>query len=55
MLVSQNHPLVERFSRQDDTWFLSDAQGLASSIALPSIDCTLGLAEGYANLTLEED
>lgn len=55
VLVSQNYPLIERFSRQDDSWVLTDAPGLASSIELPSIDGTLRLADVYAKVKFEEN
>jgi Uma2 family endonuclease len=48
LLVSQDEPLVERFSRnRDDTWTRSVARGLGASLELPSIGVTLPLTEVY--------
>jgi Uma2 family endonuclease len=48
VLVSQTKPFVEHFRRQaDDTWNLSEAVGLDAAVAIPSISCTLKLADVY--------
>jgi len=51
VLVAQDKARVECFSRGDDeTWVLSQADGLAASIRLPSVDLTLKLAEIYEQI-----
>ncbi len=49
VLIAQDAPLVEHFARQDDgTWRFAAASGLDASVHLPSIGCTLALADIYA-------
>jgi Uma2 family endonuclease len=48
LLVSQDSPRLERFSRNpDDTWTLTVVSGLDQSLELPSIGVMLSLAEVY--------
>jgi Uma2 family endonuclease len=48
VLVSQVKPLVEQFTRNGDgKWTYVAAEGLESSLALPSIGCTLNLSAVY--------
>lgn len=48
LLVSQEAPLVEQYVSGDDgKWTLTTAAGLESSLALPSIECTLNLGAVY--------
>jgi Uma2 family endonuclease len=48
VLVSQDKPLVEQFVRNGDgKWTYMAAEGLESSLALPSIECTLSLSAVY--------
>lgn len=55
LLVSQDKPLVEQYVRQDDgSWKFTAAEGLEASLWLPSLGCTLFLAEVYDRVTLEE-
>lgn len=52
VMVSQQEPLIERYLRQPNgDWLPSMAQGLDASITLPSIDCTLALADVYRRIT----
>ena len=56
LLIAQDSPRIERFLRQDDnTWNLADATGLDASIELPSIGCTLVLADVYEKVTFPVD
>lgn len=56
VLVSQEEPLVEVYTRQDDgTWKLAIAKGLETSITVPSIDIPLRLADLYARVRFEND
>lgn len=47
LLVSQDEPRIEHYTRHDHQWILSDIYGLKSSLTLTSISCTLPLAEVY--------
>lgn len=48
VLVAQDKPLVEQFVKNGDgTWKYRTAEGLESSLALPSIECTLNLSAVY--------
>lgn len=48
LLVSQHQVQVELFSRGDNgRWTLADFSALTDSVPLPSIGCTLSLAEVY--------
>ncbi len=51
ILIAQDHPQVERFARQQDRhWLLDEASGLDAVLHLPTIDCTLKLADIYAKV-----
>jgi len=51
ILVSQDKPLIECFSRHTGgRWLLSEAQGLEARLLVPSLGCSLILAEVYAKL-----
>lgn len=47
VLVAQDRVSVERFSRRDDQWVLTEATSLDDTIDLPSIGCTLALRDIY--------
>jgi Uma2 family endonuclease len=48
LLVSQEKPLVEQYVRNGEgKWTYTAAEGLESSLALPSIECTLSLSAVY--------
>lgn len=51
VLVSQDHPHIECFSRgTDGIWQLTEATGLDAAIHIPALDCRLTLAEVYAKV-----
>ena len=53
LLVSQGRVLVELFARGDDgRWVLADYRSLSDRVPLPSLDCTLDLAEVYDKVAL---
>jgi Uma2 family endonuclease len=55
VLVSQTKQFVEHFRRQpDDTWNLSEAAGLDATVTVPSIACTLRLADVYDRIVIPE-
>ena len=47
VLVAQNRPLVERFTRHGEFWHLATVSGLDASVELTSVDCTIPLREIY--------
>jgi len=48
VLVSQDRPRVERFTRQEgETWLLQATAGLQATVTLSAIDCELPLSEIY--------
>lgn len=48
LLVAQDRPLVELYVRNEDgKWTLTETIGLESSLALPSVGCTLNLGAVY--------
>ncbi|MFN8373095.1 MAG: Uma2 family endonuclease [Anaerolineae bacterium] len=55
LLVAQEAARIEHYVRQPDgKWTLfSDASSLEETITLPSIDCTLALADVYEKVTFE--
>ena len=55
VLVSQDEPLVEAFSRQQDgSWRLAITRGLDSSIRIDSLGCEIPLAGVYENVAIPE-
>jgi Uma2 family endonuclease len=56
LLVSQDSPRIERFLLQETgLWELTDAVGLAATLELPAIDCTLALTDVYEQVTFAEN
>ncbi len=56
ILIAQDSPRIERFLCKDDgKWELSDSKGLAATIELPSIGCTLALAEVYEQVDFSDN
>ena len=50
-MVAQATPLLDHFHRQlHSHWELSSASGLASSLSIDSIACTLRLADVYERI-----
>lgn len=48
VLIEQDRPTIEHYVRQgDDSWVWSAAEELTGMLALPTIGCTLELAEVY--------
>jgi Uma2 family endonuclease len=47
LLVEQDEPFVERYSKQVEGWLLSDFKGLEQSMALTSVGIELPMAEIY--------
>ena len=56
LLVAQNKPQVEHYHREKDgKWSYQLYVGLAAVLLIPSIQCTLKLAEVYRKVTLIEE
>lgn len=51
LLVAQDEPRIEHFTRREGGWFLTAARGLDSVLALPTIRCELRLSEVYERVT----
>jgi Uma2 family endonuclease len=54
ILIAQDRPRVEQFSRREDgQWLYQDASGLDGAMRVEAIGCTLSLAEVYDKVRLE--
>jgi Uma2 family endonuclease len=52
ILVSQDQPRIEHFSRQPDgTWSQAEVNGLAEILSLTSIDCRIALEDVYSRIS----
>ena len=51
ILISQDQPLVEHFSRQGDGWALNDADGLSRKLQIKSLKSALSLADVYSGIS----
>lgn len=55
LLVSQDRPLVERFTRQPDgVWLFTESAGLDAVMPIESIQCQLPLAEVYDRVEFDQ-
>ncbi len=53
VLVAQDEPRIEQYVRQPDgNWLLHESGNLADEVVLPSVGCTLTLADVYAEVPL---
>ncbi|MCC7018501.1 MAG: Uma2 family endonuclease [Ardenticatenales bacterium] len=55
VLVSQDRPQIEVFTRNGDVWTYIDVQGLDASLQLDAIGVTLALGDVYARVKFDED
>jgi hypothetical protein len=56
LLVSQDKPLVEHFTRQaDGNWLLREYRGLDANLIVESINCNLSLAEIFDHVEFQDD
>lgn len=54
LLIAQDQPQVEHYLRRENNqWLLSEAAGLDAVLRLPSIECTLSLAEVYEKVRFD--
>jgi Uma2 family endonuclease len=54
LLISQESARIEHYVREGDQWIFTDATQLEDVVTLPSIDCTLALADVYEKVSFEE-
>lgn len=55
LLIAQDEPRLEHYLRQDNNqWLYTRMTGLESQLELPSIGCTLALADVYDKITFGE-
>jgi Uma2 family endonuclease len=55
LLISQESARIEHYVRQGEQWLFGDAYRLEDVMKLPSIDCTLALADVYEKVTFEPE
>jgi Uma2 family endonuclease len=55
VLIAQDRPHIERYTRQDKGWLFIEANGLDETIDLASISFTLALREVYDQVTFEQE
>lgn len=55
VLVSQDRPLVEVFTRAGDVWLFDAVDGLDGTVELAAIDVTVALADVYARVEFGRD
>jgi Uma2 family endonuclease len=53
LLVEQDEPFVERYSKQAQGWLLSDSNGLEGAISLESVGIELPITEIYRGVVFE--
>ncbi len=55
VLVSQDQPLVEAFSRQPDgRWVLSETEGLDAEVVFAALGCRVAMREIYDKVDFEQ-
>lgn len=54
VLVAQDKPLIEHYTRRTDGWLLTSVSELDESLDLPGIDCRLLLSEVYDRVEFPE-
>jgi Uma2 family endonuclease len=55
VLISQNRPRIELYSRQvDNSWLLRQMTDIDSALELPSVGCTLHLSDVYRKIMFED-
>jgi Uma2 family endonuclease len=55
VLISQDRMLVERYTRHENDWILSEFSLPAETLRLESIDCQILLDAIYARVSFEEE
>lgn len=52
LILEQDKPFAQLWSRREDGWLLQDFSGLDATLPLTAIDCTLPLSEVYRGVEL---
>lgn len=55
LLVAQDAPRIERYTRQEAGWLYADVTGLDGIVTLDAIGCKLALREVYRKVAFEPD
>ncbi len=55
LLIAQDQPLVEHFSKQTDGWVMQDADKLSGKIKLKTLKMTLALTDLYDGIEFETE
>lgn len=55
LLISQDKVSIEHYVRQGDQWVLSDTTDPEAILKLPSVGCTLTLADVYKKISFEPE
>ena len=51
ILISQDRPLIEAYTRDADDWQLRVYSGLDASLVIPPLDCEISLSEVYRRVS----
>jgi len=55
LLIAQDKPLVEHYSRQpEDRWLLQAANRISDTLLIASVSCRVALVEVYLNVELQQ-
>ncbi len=54
VLIAQDMPLVEHYTRRSDGWLLVSIDALTGTLNLPNVNCRLSLAEVYDRVKFPE-
>jgi Uma2 family endonuclease len=53
--IAQHRPHIEHFARQaEETWLFSEVKSMAAALELPSIGCTLAVADIYEKVIFDD-
>src|SRR5262249_19577963 len=56
LLIAQDQPRIEHYSRQEDSsWLLREYAGLDAVVALPAIGCVLKLSDVFDRIAFDLD
>ena len=55
VLVTQNRPLVDKFTRQGELWMLTTYRGLDAVLDLDSVECRIPLRKIYGKVLFLDD
>lgn len=53
LLIAQDRVSIDHYVRREGQWWLTSANRLEDTITLPSIDCTLALADVYEKIAFD--